>query len=400
MSYTPPAHILTKYAKVLINFALNDGWWVKHGDTVLLQIPESAKSFAIYLQEEVLLAWAHPIVRILPEWLGKHFIEFAQDHQLTRRPQDLMLAEIAQVDHRVRIISQYDKYEMDGVNSTKLMQRMSTSKFYADAMTNKENQWKMSWTACLYATPAMAQEVGLSIESYRDQIVHACFLDYEDPIEWWKEVFAYIGQTKSKLNTLSIDHLHMVWDDADLIIKLWPNRKWLWCSGRNIPSFEIFISPDRRWTQWRIRCNQPLYRYGTLIDNIRLEFVNGLVVNATADKWQQALQDMIAVCNADKIGEYSLTDRRSSRITHFMAETLYDENVWWEYGNTHIALGNAYKDSFPGDPSIIATDQREAMGYNESVIHTDVVSTSDRTVTATLMDGSQMIIYSKGEFTI
>ena len=56
---------------------------------------------------------------------------------------------------------------------------------------------------------------------------------------------------------------------------------------------------------------------------------------------------MIAQDNADKVGEFSLTDRRHSRITKFMATTLFDENMGGEFGNTHIALGNAYKDSFP-----------------------------------------------------
>jgi aminopeptidase len=58
------------------------------------------------------------------------------------------------------------------------------------------------------------------------------------------------------------------------------------------------------------------------------------------------LLEMISAENANKIGEFSLTDKRLSRITRFMADTLYDENVGGEYGNTHIAVGNAYKDSY------------------------------------------------------
>lgn len=110
---------------------------------------------------------------------------------------------------------------------------------------------------------------------------------------------------------------------------------------------------------------------------------------------------MIAQENADKIGEFSLTDRRHSRITKFMATTLFDENMGGEYGNTHIALGNAYKDTYPGDMAAVAEEEWAAMGYNSCPkVHTDIISTSNRTVTATLSNGAQQVIYTGGEFVV
>ena len=61
---------------------------------------------------------------------------------------------------------------------------------------------------------------------------------------------------------------------------------------------------------------------------------------------------MIATENADRVGEFSLTDARLSPIDRFMADTLYDENVGGPFGNTHIALGDAYKDTYDGDPAV------------------------------------------------
>jgi aminopeptidase len=108
---------------------------------------------------------------------------------------------------------------------------------------------------------------------------------------------------------------------------------------------------------------------------------------------------MIAQENADKVGEFSLTDRRHSRITRFMANTLYDENMGGVYGNTHIALGNAYKDTFPGEYGKVTEAQWAEMGYNSCPkVHTDIISTSDRTVTARLRNGSEQIIYQEGQF--
>ncbi len=107
---------------------------------------------------------------------------------------------------------------------------------------------------------------------------------------------------------------------------------------------------------------------------------------------------MIATENADKLGEFSLTDRRFSRITRFMAETLYDENVGGPFGNTHIALGNSYQDCYAGDPAAVAPEEWARLGFNESTVHTDIVSTTDRVVTATLRGGGELVIYSDGEF--
>ena len=63
---------------------------------------------------------------------------------------------------------------------------------------------------------------------------------------------------------------------------------------------------------------------------------------------------MIATENADRVGEFSLTDARLSPIDRFMADTLYDENVGGPFGNTHIALGDAYKDTYDGDPAALS----------------------------------------------
>ena len=112
------------------------------------------------------------------------------------------------------------------------------------------------------------------------------------------------------------------------------------------------------------------------------------------------LKEMIATEGADKIGEYSLTDRRHSRITKFMAETLYDENIGGPEGNTHLALGRAYEDTFSGNVAKLTKKQSKALGFNDSSVHTDIISTTKRTVTAHLKNGTQKVIYTDGEFVL
>ena len=264
----------------------------------------------------------------------------------------------------------------------------------------KENEGRFTWTLGLYGTAAMAAEADLEPEQYWQQIIDACFLDSEDPLARWREVGERLDVTRERLDELRIERVQVTGPDVDLKVELGEGRRWLGGRGRNIPSFEIFTSPDWRGTEGWIHCDQPLYRYGNLVRGIRLRFADGRVVEASADENERVLTEMIATEGADRIGEFSLTDRRFSRITRFMAQTLYDENVGGEFGNTHIALGRAYQDAYDGDPGTLEPEDWERLGFNNSSVHTDVVSTTERTVTATLADGSERVIYRDGEFAL
>lgn len=396
--YYPHPIILERYARVLINFALH--WWqgVKPGDVVLLAVPECARSLLDYLYRAVIDAGAHPVVRLIPDGLSAYLFEQGSDDQLTWTARHSLLGEVEDIDHRVAIIADHDKYELAHIDPKKIMLRQKSMKYYKDALFAKEDQGKLTRTLALYGTSSMAANVGMSLQEYRNQIINACFLDHEDPIAHWRQTFSFLEHTKSRLNALSIERLHVQWEDVDLRIKIWANRQRLGWSGRNIPSFELFISPDRRGTNWWMRFNQPLWRNGSVIKGIVLRFDNGVVVEATAQEGEQLLKEMIAVENANKIGEYSLTDRRTSRIDRIMGETLYDENIGGLFGNTHLAIWSAYKESYRGDVASVSKDQRDERWFNDSVIHTDIVSTTNRVVTATLTDGSCVVIYRDGQF--
>lgn len=398
--YVPSPEMLKKYADILVKFALRSGRGCQPGDVVMLQVPECAKPILEPLQLAVLEAGGHPLIQYLPDGLSRPFYLHANDEQIIYNPKQRLLGTVEDVTHTVSIIAEADKHELEGIDSKKMMARLQAMQRYRQARQVKEGRGEFTWTLGLYGTQAMADEVGMSLEEYRDQIIKACYLDYDDPIAQWQDLFVRLEDTKSKLNALQMESVHMVGPDADITIKLGQDRQWLGGSGRNIPSFELFISPDWRGTEWRIRFNQPLYYHSTLITGVQLWFEKGKVVKATADKNEQVLLDMIAVEHADKIGEYSLTDKDFSRITRFMGETLYDENVWGEYGNTHLALGMAYKDSYISDESAVSPEERDQMWFNESAVHTDMMSTTPRTVTATLSDGTTTVIYKDGKFLV
>jgi aminopeptidase len=403
VTYAPPPRILERYADVLVNFALGGGTGIKSGDVVRVAAHEAAKPLYAEILRAIWRAGGHVISQYLPDDdethnLSRDFYDLAADHQIDFFADRYMRGLVDQLDHQVFVISETDPQALKGVDPSKIMRTGKAMKPWMDWRMEKENAGRFTWTLGLYGTPAMAAEAGLDLADYWQQIIDACFLDEDDPIARWREVSAQINDYVDRLTALHIDRLHIEGEDVDLWITLGEKRRWVGGSGRNIPSFEIFTSPDWRGTDGWIRFNQPLYRYGNLVRDVRLEFESGRVVKATAAENEAVLQEMVATENADKVGEYSLTDSRFSRITKFMAETLYDENVGGPFGNTHLALGSSYHDAYDGDPDGIPKDEWARLGFNDSSVHTDIVSTTDRTVTATLPDGTDRVIYRDGRF--
>jgi aminopeptidase len=103
---------------------------------------------------------------------------------------------------------------------------------------------------------------------------------------------------------------------------------------------------------------------------------------------------------ARRVGEFSLTDKRFSRIDRFMADTLFDENFGGKYGNCHIALGSSYSDTYSGNPAHLTAALKKELGFNDSALHWDIVNTEQKTVTAQLTNGKKVVIYDRGIFKI
>ena len=398
--------LLKKYAQVMVRYALNNGNGINKGDTVYLVAQECAKDLFMAMAKEIYTAGGNLITQYLPDnirqtSLSRFLLQNGSDEQVSFFPTPYWQGIVDSADHILFIIAEPDIHVFEGLSSSRISMMNSAKAPWFQMREKKEQAAKLSWSLCLYGTQSMADEAGLPLHEYWAQIIEACYLNEDDPVAKWREVQREIEEIKHKLDELLIEKLHIEGNDINLDIKLGKHRKWLSGSGKNIPSFEIFTSPDWRGTNGYITFNQPLYYSGKRIAGVHLQFKDGVVITSSATENEDALKEMIAQENADKVGEYSLTDKRHSRITKFMATTLFDENIGGEFGNTHIALGNAYKDTFTGDISKVSEQEWKDMGYNSCPrVHTDIVSTANRTVTATLPDNSEKIIYKDGMFVI
>ena len=398
--YLPDEHILRNYAKVLIDFALGSGKGIKPKEVVYLQFDSPALPLAFEVYRRILEREAYPIVKMGEEDFSRILYEHAKDHQLDFFPKKYMKSLVDTMDHRIYLIAEKDPFLLKDVPPTKLMKGQKGRQMMKKWLFEKEDKGNLTWVLALYGTEGMASEASLSLEEFWQQIIKACFLDKQNPLATWQNVFDGLETIRTRLNKLSIEKLHVTAKNTDLWVKLGANRQFMGGSGRNIPSFELFTSPDWRGTEGHISFDLPLYRYGNLLTDVYLEFKNGKVVKATASKNQSLLLELIKQKNADKVGEYSLTDKRYSHIDKFMANTLYDENFGGEWGNTHCALGSSYHEAFRGDVKAMKEKDWEHHGFNESPEHTDIIATTDRVVEATLNNGVKKIIYKKGEFTV
>lgn len=406
-SYTPPAAILEKYAELIVLFGLQSraGERLKKGSVVRFTVPEAARPLYFYLQQAILKHGYHPLGVYLPSDdeqfnFSENFFKHASKEQLEFVPRVYHDGSIKQADGVVRIIAETNPHALKHVDSGKILKRSQSQKRIKDQMFKKVNAGKLTWTLALYGTDAGAKEAGMTTKAYWDQIIKACYLDKKNPVKEWYRINDTVQQTAKKLTALQIKSVHVEGPDMNLTIGIGKDRAWKAGGGNNIPSFEVFTSPDWRTVSGWARFNQPHYRYGKKIEGIELWFKDGVVVKSKATANHDLLKSMLKTPGGNKVGEFSLTDARLSRITKFMADILYDENTGGTYGNTHIALGSAYRDCFTGNMSKMTESGWVRRGYNDSVVHSDIISTTDRTVTATLYDGSQRVIYRKGKFVL
>jgi aminopeptidase len=286
-----------------------------------------------------------------------------------------------------------------GIDAKRISTAALARKPLRDILDDREACGDFGWTLCLFPTDALARHAGLAMETYSAQIVKACFLNRRDPVAHWRDIYKTANDIKKWLNRMDVDYYHIESDTMDLKVKRGENRKWVGVSGHNIPSFELFFSPDCRGTRGAYYADQPSYRNGNMVSGVRLEFKNGAVVRSTADTGEAFLKQQLSTDRgARKVGEFSLTDKRFSKIDTFMADTLFDENFGGKNGNCHIAVGASYTDTYDGDPARLTRDRKKELGFNDSAIHWDLVNTEKKRVTAHLKNGATTTIYENGKF--
>jgi aminopeptidase len=371
----------------------------KHNENVLIRFDLSAIRLAEILQAKILDMGMNPILRMssTPQ-MEKNFFERANNTQLGFQPTGEK--EFNENLHGViSLLAPESITHLRHIDPRKIGKAALARKPLRDILWKREEKGDFGWTLCMVPTEGAAKTAGLSMKQYTAQVIKACYLDMKDPVKGWEETFNNAMIIKKWINRIKVAYYHIESENMDLKITPGEKRRWIGISGHNIPSFELFMSPDWRGTEGVYYANLPSYRDGNYVEGIRLEFRNGEVVKSSAKKGKEFVAKQISMDKgARRVGEFSLTDRRFSKIDRFMANTLFDENYGGKFGNCHLALGMSYSDTFNGDPSRLTKEIKENLGFNDSALHWDIINTEDKVVTACLKTGEKRIIYENGMF--
>ncbi len=390
-----------KYADVMIwamQAARRNGKFKKY-DTVLLRTDTAALPLAEAIYKKLLAARFNVVTRIMvPENFSKAFYGQSDNKQLSFLPPGEKEFQ-GGINGLIALHAPQDLTHLKNIDPARIAKNAVARKPVREILDEREQKGLFSWTLCNYPTEELAGRAGLTVKEYANQIARACFLNEKDPVKKWKEVTKQINEIGAWLTSLPIDTLRVESEHMDFEVLLGEQRRFIAGGGCNIPSFEIFTSPDWRGTRGVYFADLSSYRSGNYVKGVRLEFKNGRVVKADAEQGAEFVRKMVAMDRgAAQIGEFSLTDRRFSKINKFMADILFDENFGGQYGNCHVAIGSSYADTFSGPQSKLDKKMKEKLGFNDSSLHWDLINTENKRVTARLKDGSTQVIYEKGEF--
>lgn len=269
-----------------------------------------------------------------------------------------------------------------------------------DIARTREQMGSYGWTLCLWPTPALAGWAGLDVEAYAREVARACHLGEADPVAHWKRLARETQELRKALDALGDAVLHVeAADGTDLRLSVGAQRRWAGVTGRNLPSFELYVSPDWRTVEGTYVADLPSFRSGNIVSGVRLTFRKGVATSLAAERGAEfAVQQLRLDEGAARVGEFALVDRRFSPIRSFMANTLFDENHGGENGSMHIALGQSYANTYAGEAETYTQGVSESLGFNASTLHWDLVATTPRRVTAHLHGGARTTIYEDGEF--
>jgi aminopeptidase len=227
------------------------------------------------------------------------------------------------------------------------------------------------------------------VERLWEKVAFCMRLDEPDPVEAWREHIARLEARSASLTELRPDALHYRGPGTDLRVGLLPSARWGTARFRtsggidyvaNMPTEEVFTTPDCRRAEGKIRSSLPLSLNGQIVQGLELTFEGGRIVGVEAEEGGDLVRSQLATNeNADRLGEVALVTKESrvGQSGTLFFDTLFDENA-----TCHIAYGMGLAYAFDGE-----LDE----GSNICNIHIDfMVGGPELEVDAVLADGSEV----------
>lgn len=399
-----------KYAQLL----LKKGLAIKKGQPLVIFAPIESIEFIRVLTD---VACKMEVRDIYYDWYDDELIHTTlkyfkeEDIEKSRFWNKTAVDEYAQKDGAFLFLIASNDNIMSDIPADKLKFAetisLGTRKLYRELQANNKISWCISAVSTKDWGNIVFKNDKNSYNKLWDTIFDICMINKENPCLAWQNKTANSKKVCQKLTNLNVKTLHYSNDmGTDLTIELPKNN--IWCDGTsiinnrellvNIPTEEVFTTPNKYKTNGIVYSSKPLIHSKVVINDIKLEFMNGKVVNYDASTGKKELANIINFdSESDMLGEVALVDYNSkisnSNITFY--ETLYDENA-----ACHIALGQGFKECLK-NAFDINNDELDAIGYNKSKNHVDImIGTKDLNITAITYDNKKIEIFKNGSFNI
>ncbi len=363
-----------KAAKLAVHYSTK----VQPGDIVAISGNIVAKDLIKEIYREVIKAGGHPFPLAGISGLGPILYEIGNEEQIKfinpaietmYKTMNVMINVFA--DSNRQTFSHVDPEKM------KLARTTEKSKELNKIRNEREASGDFRWVIVPFPCDAFAQDAKMSTDDYTKFVYEALKLDVEDPVAHWKSIQVKQEEIVQKLNKVS--EIHVMGEDTDLTLSV-AERPWRNCCGqRNLPDGEVFTSPIENSINGHIRFTFPGIYQGKEIENIYLEFKDGVVVKATATKGQELLDTILKIENANKIGEFAVGTNYG--VNTFTKNMLFDEKMG---GTMHMALGMGFNET--GSKNL------------ECVIHWDILKDMKTPGSKIIADGN--VIYEEGKWLI
>ncbi len=339
---------IEKIAKILVDYSTE----VKENDRVLIRTSPLAKDLALEVYKQCLLKGAYPWIRCELPGQTYIFYKYANEKQLKWFPEH-EYEEIKRTDVYILIAGEHNTRELTNIDSSRISLRMKVLKPILDYRVEKTR-----WVIFDYPTEALAQEAEMSLEEFKDFVFNACLLD-------WREMSKRLNIIKDKMK--KVDKVRIVGEKTDLEFSI-KGRNIIVADGKhNMPDGEVFTSVIEDSVNGRIFFDMPAVKMGQIVENIYLEFKNGVVVRYNAEKNKHFLEKMINTdIGSKRIGEFGIG--LNYNIKRAVKNILFDEKIG---GTIHLALGRGYKETGSKNDSAIHWDLIKDMRKKGSKIYFD-----------------------------
>jgi aminopeptidase len=334
-------------ARVLVHYSCQ----VQAGDLCAVEGESGGEELIHAIYEEVLRAGGHPIVLMTPARALSSFFSLASDEQLDHvSPVARLVSE--QADVRIRVLAPDNPRELSEVDPARQVHRQRATGELIERIMARSAAGELRWSVCQYPTNGQAAEAEMSLAGYEDFLYRACLCDRDDPVQAWRDEAQRIARLVEWAD--GREQVRLQGPGTDLTLSV-AGRRFLAADGlRNMPDGELFTGPVEDSAEGEASFQLPTSFGGREVAGVRLRFAAGEVVDATAERGEELLHEMLdSDPGARRLGELGIgTNYDIQRGTRSI---LFDEKIG---GTVHLALGRSYP---------------ETGGVNESSLHWDLI---------------------------